>query len=209
MATSLLRSIQRKVLHPQGPRADEAHLAAEDVPELGELVQAGAAQGAAQGREALGIGQQVPLGIAGARHGAELEHSEGLAVQAGAHLAEEDGGAEPGAHEQGDQAHEGREADERRDGEGEIQEAFAAAAVEGPHDRTSGGQAEGRAAGQRQKMGSFRKFGTLTLRPREGRVGRRWHRTDRARHRGGREGAHTRPRDGAGGAPGPPGRGEG
>jgi len=44
--------------------------------------------------------QQRARCAAGIGHGAEFDHGEGLAMQAGALLAEEDGGAEFDAHEQ-------------------------------------------------------------------------------------------------------------
>jgi len=76
-------------LHQQGPRADEAHLTAQNVNQGRQLVDGGGAQPAAQGCEALGIWKESPAGIAGAGHGAELQEPEGPAAVTGALLAEQ------------------------------------------------------------------------------------------------------------------------
>src|SRR5205814_7364380 len=85
------------------PRPDEAHLAANHVDELGQLVQIGAAKEAAHTRDAWVLGHlEEALGALVARHElrlhrvgavvhrAELEDPEGLAVAADAPLAEQD-----------------------------------------------------------------------------------------------------------------------
>ncbi len=69
------------------------------LPGKNPLGQAGAAQEAAQGRQSLGVVQQVALGVAGISHGAEFEQSERLAVQAKTLLVEEDGGTKLEAHQ--------------------------------------------------------------------------------------------------------------
>jgi hypothetical protein len=63
-------------------RAHQAHVTAHDAPQLGQFVQAGAAQPAAQRRQmAFRIGQQVS-GHRGCAHphAAELGHQKGLAL---------------------------------------------------------------------------------------------------------------------------------
>src|SRR5215210_5767815 len=92
------------VVHPLGTRADERHLADEDVPELRQLVEREAPEEASDARAAL-FGDRllevsarkllvgpVGVGLAGhvgpAAHGAELDHPEGLPVAADAQLPE-------------------------------------------------------------------------------------------------------------------------
>ncbi len=53
---SLLGIVARQVLHEQRPRPHDAHLAEKDVDELGQLVERGRAQDAAEAGEALGVG---------------------------------------------------------------------------------------------------------------------------------------------------------
>ena len=83
MAARLFGGVERQVLYQQGARADERHVAFEDVDELGQLVDGGGADEATDLREALGVGQEVALGITLVGHGLELDDAEHLAVQAG------------------------------------------------------------------------------------------------------------------------------
>ena len=81
------------------PRAHQAHVAPGDVPELGQLVEAGAAQEAAHRGEAIGV-------VAGAvAHGAELVEGERTAAEARPLLAEQDRTAHGPADHQRDHAH--------------------------------------------------------------------------------------------------------
>ncbi|OQA22240.1 MAG: hypothetical protein BWY63_00932 [Chloroflexi bacterium ADurb.Bin360] len=88
MTAGLFRRIERQVLHQQRPRADEAHIAAQYVPQLGQLVQARAAKEAAEGRQPFGVGQQIAVGPAQVAHGAKFEEGEGLAGPTWPRLAE-------------------------------------------------------------------------------------------------------------------------
>src|SRR5262245_21734022 len=58
MSASLLWGVKRQVLHQQRPRANEAHLAGEHVPQLGNLVQTRGAEQAPKRRETFGIRQE-------------------------------------------------------------------------------------------------------------------------------------------------------
>ena len=86
---------------PLGTRPDEAHVAAQHVPELRQLVEAGAAQEGAEARAARVVAapsRPAPsrcLGVGA--HRAELEHVEDAAVEPHALLAVEDraGGGQP------------------------------------------------------------------------------------------------------------------
>ena len=98
-----------------GARADHAHLAPQHVEEVGQLVEAGAAQEAPQRRDAVMLHPVLVRAVVRVRgrlgHGAELPDAEQLAVPAEPLLPEEDGaGIEPGVrHEQ-----KGREAGDER-----------------------------------------------------------------------------------------------
>ncbi len=81
----LFGGVARDIGYGQGARPDERHVAFEDIDQLGEFVEGGAAQKASEPRQAL----HVRPG-AGA-HRAEFEDGEWTALEAGAHLAEQDG----------------------------------------------------------------------------------------------------------------------
>ena len=108
-----------------GPGSDEAHLAAEDIPELRKLVQTRLAQKPSESRDAgvvlelvvaqpfgfrIGVAfEQVTQKLLGVRdHGAELQAVERLPVSADALMAEEDRAAF-GTHPQGNHKDEWRE----------------------------------------------------------------------------------------------------
>ena len=99
-APPLALVIARRLLDEVGARADEAHLPAEDVDELRQLVQPRAAEPAARARDprvalddSEGVLGDPLLAADGDRvrdHRAELEHPEGPALQAGARRDEDD-----------------------------------------------------------------------------------------------------------------------
>lgn len=89
MPAHLLLGIQGEVLGQERPRADERHVALEDVDELGELIDGGGADEAAYLGEAVGIGEEVALGIAFIGHCLELDDLEDLAVKTRALLIEQ------------------------------------------------------------------------------------------------------------------------
>src|SRR5690606_10394407 len=83
VAAGLLGVVERQILHQQRARADQAHVALEDVPELRQLVEAGRTQKAAERRKALGIGKKLPGGADRIRHGTELDQIERDAPKTG------------------------------------------------------------------------------------------------------------------------------
>jgi len=85
----LLGGVEGQVLGEQGARADERHVARNDIPKRGQLVEAGGAQEPAKAREADGISRQRVLVRPGITHRLELVERERLAVEADAGLAEE------------------------------------------------------------------------------------------------------------------------
>jgi hypothetical protein len=105
-----------------GTRSDEAHVAAEDIEELGKLVEFPPAQQAADAGEALvadGGDAGVPRG-GGFEHGAEFEDGEGLSVAPDALLQEEDGAAAGSADGDGDGAAQGQKQGQEGEDEGEV-----------------------------------------------------------------------------------------
>jgi len=101
VAASLLPGIQRQVLHQQRPWADETHLTAEDIDQLGQLVDRGDPQPAAERREPLGIGEQRAAGVTGVGHGAELQQPERPIAVTGTLLPKENRGSEAPTHQEG------------------------------------------------------------------------------------------------------------
>ena len=125
VAAGLLRGVEGKVLHEQGARADQGHVADEDVPDLGQLVDGRGADEAPDARQALLVGQEVALGVALVGHGLELHYAEDFAVFAGALLEEEGAGALVGEVEpQGDEQQEPSYAQEQDEGYAEVNQAF-------------------------------------------------------------------------------------
>src|SRR5660398_211954 len=88
MPPELLPRVEGKEFHEEWARTDKAHIAFENVPELGEFVQAALAKASAQAGEPLLVGIGVALFIADVVHGAKLVECERASVQTGAGLAE-------------------------------------------------------------------------------------------------------------------------
>ncbi len=98
VAALLLGRVAPQVPHQQRARPDQAHVAAQHVPQLRQLVDRGGAQEPAESSQALGVGQRPAVGADGVAHGAELDHRERHAAPPGPLLAEEDGPAHVGPH---------------------------------------------------------------------------------------------------------------
>ena len=115
-----------------GTGADDGHVAAQDVPELGQLVDIHAAHEIAEGKLAGVVlrGLQA-VGIDIDVHGAELQALEALAADARALLAEEDGTRTLKLDNQGDDGREGQQQEQHEEGEDDIEE---------PLDELVGGQ---------------------------------------------------------------------
>src|SRR5262249_34175761 len=108
-------------------RADERHLAAQHVPQLRQLVEAGRAQPAPGGGDARVAtrGRRWRLGVGVAGHCAELPHAETPAVAADALLREERRAGAPAADAPGAPEQERRQRDQRGEGHAEVEGALA------------------------------------------------------------------------------------
>lgn len=89
VAATLLGGHEDHVANELRPRPDYGHVALQNIEEFREFVEARAAQELAVPGEAHVIGEQITLGVAGVRHGAELHELEYAFVLAGARLREE------------------------------------------------------------------------------------------------------------------------
>ena len=87
----LLRRVSRQVFHQQRTRAYEAHLAADHVDELRQLVKARSPQEPADTGKAVNITPQAACGVAVVSHGSELQHREWPLVPTGSALSEKYG----------------------------------------------------------------------------------------------------------------------
>jgi hypothetical protein len=127
----------RSVMRDFRARADEAHVAGEDVEKLRELVDFGFAEPAAEGSDA-GISrsgeERAGMERSGA-HGAKFEDAKGLLLEAGACLREE-GWAGAGEADGDGNDEQKRAEDEEAEGGGDgVEPAFGEAGVEsGSHD---------------------------------------------------------------------------
>lgn len=90
MAPTLGFIIEGEVLDEEGARADEAHVAFEDVDELGKFVDGGGAYEFADGGEALGVRKEVAVRIFAVVHGFEFDDLKDFFMLAGSRLGEED-----------------------------------------------------------------------------------------------------------------------
>ena len=96
----------------QRPRADERHLADEDVEELRQLVQPAAAEKATANGQAVCVGDAAAIGVVGSRHGAELIEAERPPGEARPLLPKDRRRADLGDHDGGDQQEQGRQQDD-------------------------------------------------------------------------------------------------
>ena len=170
----------------EGAGADEAHFATEDVEELGEFVDAEAAEPGAEGEDAGVVadfedgavhfvldGEFLSHGFGVGVHGAELPHHEGFAIPSGAFLPEEDGagGDEPNADERNDP--EGDAEDEEDSGADAVESVFEEerpgdlrGAVEDEHEASGEGVEGGAGDGGLEEVGGdpgFDAFGFAGL----------------------------------------------
>ena len=113
VAARLLGGVERQVLHEQRARAHQAHVAVHHVEQLGQLVDARAAQPLPERGEAFGVGQERAVGAAPVGHGAELRHHERPSAASRPLLAEQHRRPHAHAHEERDDREQRRQHHER------------------------------------------------------------------------------------------------
>ena len=132
VAPRLLGAVERQILGQQGAGAYEGHVAAQHVPQLGQLVEGGGAHEAPGAGEAVGVGEESAVGVAAVGHGLELVETEQAAAAPGTQLREEGAGTFVGEVEpDGHACKHGAEAHESYCGDGDVDGAFEEAAVQG------------------------------------------------------------------------------
>ena len=92
MSVAFFFRVPWQVSNQQRTRPNQCHVALEDVDELGELIDRGGADEAAYLGEAVGIGEELALGITLIGHGLELDDLEDLAMKTRALLVEQGSG---------------------------------------------------------------------------------------------------------------------
>ena len=115
---------QSFVMRKLGPWTDQRHVATEDVPELGQLIEFVATQESSN-RSDTDVTTDGDGGVAAAfrAHGAELKEGELASVTAHAALPEEDRTGGAPADEHGSKQHQGRKHNEGEHSNGDIQSA--------------------------------------------------------------------------------------
>ena len=136
----LLGGIAVEVFRQQRTRADETHLALEDVPQLGQLVDARPAQERSKPGDASSVGCGI-LRAVGRDHGPELDQRERTSVESRPHLAKEDRSSHRRPDAQSHHAHERREHHEADHGNRDVDEPLEAVLqltteASPPHDTT-------------------------------------------------------------------------
>ena len=107
-------------------RTDHAHLAAQHVEELRELVDAQFTEPAARRKNPVIVRRGLPRHVVVVhRHGAKLDDVEILVLQAGAGLAVKNGaGRLPPLEEPDDEGEHGQDEDDHRQGDGDVDDAL-------------------------------------------------------------------------------------
>ncbi len=124
VATSLLSIVERKVLHEQRPRANEAHISLENVDKLWQLVNGGGANETANRGKALAIRPQISLCITAVVHGFELDDLEDSLIHARAFLRKEDVAAIGNRQQQHRAQNDWRKQHQQQKGSAEITQGF-------------------------------------------------------------------------------------
>src|SRR5271168_3026944 len=107
----LFRRVALEVLHEQRARANQAHLTFQNVPQLGQLIQAETTQQASRRGQSLMVWKKAAARIAGISHRSEFQQLERLRVVARAYLTKQHRGAHRAPHGQS------YDSDERRKNE--------------------------------------------------------------------------------------------
>src|SRR5665647_3253733 len=121
--TGLLGRVTVQVLHEQGPGTDQRDVASDDVPQGGQLVDAGRSQPVTQWCHPRGVISR-PAGGVILQHRTELDHDERLCVQSWATLLEEHRAAQAGPDDQRRCRLYGQCQDEQWNGDGDVRNSF-------------------------------------------------------------------------------------
>ena len=76
MPSMLLPRIAIEILHEQGARPDQTHIAFEHIPELRQLIQGSRTEPPSERSQPLRIRQEFAVRVPGIRHGPELDQVE-------------------------------------------------------------------------------------------------------------------------------------
>ena|SRR6516225_4062892 len=132
VSAPLLRRVTVKILHQQGARPNKAKVAFEHVDQLGQFIEAGAAQQHPEWREALLVRQQLARCVARRSHASKLVDYEWLVVATRTLLPEKHRRAELKAHQQSHSSYYGGKQNQHRDSDGQVKEAFSRLVVLSP-----------------------------------------------------------------------------
>ncbi len=124
MPPGLTRGVAFQIGGQQRARSHKAHLAPDDVPQLGELVQRGSPEAFAKRGQAVRIGQQGAVLVHGIGHGLEFEDAEQFAFFAGTFLTEENIFGNTGAHLPRHHGHDRQQQNAQGNGENKVEGAF-------------------------------------------------------------------------------------
>ena len=124
MAVVLLFVVKRQVLHQQRSWPHDAHLAAEDVPQLRQLVDAQRAQLLSEARQPFLVRQKAAVFVPRVAHAAELMEFKNLFILSRALLAEDHRAAQLHAHKNRRHQHQRRQDDQRAPGQHDVQQAL-------------------------------------------------------------------------------------
>ena len=131
MTPRLLGGVAVEVAHQQRPRADEAHVAAEHIPKLRQLVEAQSADHPSDARQALFVGEQCSGGVALVGHRPELGDVEGASAESRTCLSEEHRPADRRGSCDGNDRHDRCRRGSDWQSDGEVEEPLSTALVEG------------------------------------------------------------------------------
>ena len=124
MAVMLLFAVKRQILHQQRSWPHDAHLTAEDIPQLRQLVDAQRAQLLSKARQPLLIRQQRAIFIPDVTHAAELMEFKNLFIFSRTLLTEDHRASELHAHKNRRHQQQRRQDDQRTPGQHNVQQAL-------------------------------------------------------------------------------------
>jgi hypothetical protein len=125
VSAALLSRVVRKILDEERARPNEAHLASQYTPKLGEFIQAGGAKQLPEPSYSQFIRQQLAVGVMRIGHSAELQHSEDPLIQTWSRLDEQNGRADYDTHNNRNQRNDWPQQQQRETAHDDIQHTLA------------------------------------------------------------------------------------